>query len=285
MRERGDRSIHGVEREICGFVDAVPHRVTNDVHGAVAIDRIFDRSLATIRVHVGGERANVSHVIRCRIAFEVDQAQRQLHGTDAVGDGVMHPLHQRAPTTAQSLDERELPQRSGAVQRWTSDGSGEIEQTSRCPRLGDRDVPKVIVEIECRIRAPFGRRDAQRWRDDPLAEARDRSQCAKDGGVQTSLRWSAVQDRDVGEIGPEGRVLLDGPHHGFARRHPHAIRVLPLPASVTRPPGAVGAAEAPSVDRSSRRQWSGFTQRRSSRPSTSPTTAPPMTSDAKCMRT
>ena len=55
--------------------------------------------------------------VRHRVAFEVDEAQRELQPADAVGDGVVDALQQRGTTVGEPFDQRELPERTGAVER------------------------------------------------------------------------------------------------------------------------------------------------------------------------
>ena len=69
------------------------------------------------------------------VALEVEVLQGHLHAADAVGDGVVHLLHERRLAAAQPLDDGELPQRAGAVERVDHGQRRQVEQLAQAPGL------------------------------------------------------------------------------------------------------------------------------------------------------
>ena len=87
--------------------------------------------LGRCRDQLGIERLGLDHV-----AVEVEELQAQLHTAFAIDDGVVHLLDEGALAAAQAIDDDELPQRPGAVERVAGDEAGQIEQLAHGARLG-----------------------------------------------------------------------------------------------------------------------------------------------------
>ena len=69
------------------------------------------------RRSAGLDRGRVGERRIGRVALEVEVLQRHLHAALAVGDRVVHLLHERRLAAAQPLDDDELPQRAGPLER------------------------------------------------------------------------------------------------------------------------------------------------------------------------
>jgi hypothetical protein len=110
---------------------------------------------------------------------------------------VVHLLQERSPTAddavvhREPIEERELPQRAGPVERALRQLLAHVEQRAHVVRRRYRDATYVVVEIEAGVVGELGRGDAERRRDDPLPQARDRGERGR-GVVH---RFSSARDR------------------------------------------------------------------------------------------
>ena len=79
------------------------------------------RSVATVEGEGGAAAVSTAAGSRRRrvrrVALEVEVLQRHLHAALAVGDRVVHLRHERRLAAAQPVDDDELPQRAGALER------------------------------------------------------------------------------------------------------------------------------------------------------------------------
>ena len=109
-----------------------------------------------------------------RVAFEVEELQRQLHCPFAVGDRVVHLLDQGRLAAAKAVDDHELPQRAGAVERVAGDQAGQVEQLAHRAGLGQGDVADVVAQVEVAVGHPRRRGEVDGRRLHPLAQSLDR---------------------------------------------------------------------------------------------------------------
>ena len=159
------------------------------------------------------------------VALEVDEAERESHPADAVGDRVVDALQERGAPAFETLDDRELPERTRPVEGWRAERGREVEQLAVGAGRGQRDAAQVVIEVEGGVRTPLGRRDAERRRHHALGQPRDLHERLLDLRAQAAGIWRPIEDREVAEVGSQRGILLDGPHDRFAGRHPgHARR-------------------------------------------------------------
>ena len=85
------------------------------------------------------------------VGLEVDERERELEAADAVGDRVMDLLEQRGAPVVEPLDERELPQRTGPVERLLGERAAEVEQRALAAVARKRDAADVRIEVERRV--------------------------------------------------------------------------------------------------------------------------------------
>jgi hypothetical protein len=79
---------------------------------------------------------------------------------DSVGDAVMDPHQDRAPGSV-VVDQVDLPQRPGAVERRTGAVADELLECRAVVRCGQRHVMEVDVRIEVRVVLPVRARQRQ----------------------------------------------------------------------------------------------------------------------------
>ena len=159
------------------------------------------------------------------VALEVEVLQGHLHATDAVGDGVVHLLHERRLAATEPLDDGELPQRAGAVEQVDHGQRRQIEQLAQAPRLGQGDPPHVVVDLEVRIVDPQGRRQVGRGRLHTPPEPRHRSDRPFHPRPEPVEVRRTIEHRDVPERRRQVRVLLEAPHQPFGVAHPPFVGV------------------------------------------------------------
>ena len=140
-------------------------------------------------------------------ALEVEEHQQQLHAADAVGHRVVHLHHHRGPAVAEALDERVLPQRSGAVEAGHRGGAREVEH-GVVGRLAHADAAQVVHEVEVLVARPVRRTHAQQRRGHPLAHPRDRARSPRSmrdtrlcqSGARSKNRTVTIVDRSSGSF-------------------------------------------------------------------------------------
>ena len=201
-----------------------------------SVDRALDRAtrhteLATGDVgHGVADRAEEGGIVvgdRCgldggalgRVALEVDEFERQAESTLAVGDRVVEALHHGRLAAAESVDHHELPQGSGAVERVHEERRREpVEVGPRAP-TAQGDVLEVVVEVEVGIDLPLRRRQPPEHRGDPLAETREDDRGPLEGRPHPVEVGGPVEDRHVGDVARQARVLFEVPHQGLEVGH------------------------------------------------------------------
>ena len=183
----------------------------------------------------------------------------QLHAADAVGDRVVHLHRERgafAVGAVESFEERELPQRAGAVEARGRDRLQRVEQRAHRSGPGQPDAPQVEVEIEGRLGRPARRCDAERRRHDPLAQSRDEARRAVDAPPQPLPVGDRVEERDR-----EDRRAQDG---SFSMFHMSASSSLMCCANVPLPPSMEGTRDIARRHRASlSHNWCGSSDARS----------------------
>ena len=154
-----------------------------------------------------------------RVAVEVEERQRHLHAALAVGDRVVHLLHERGLAAAQALDDGELPQRPHPVEAVVDEQRGEIEQLAHRTRLGERDPPDVVVDVEVRIVDPRRSRQVDGRRLHPPAQPRHRPRRPLHPRPEDVEVGRPVEHGHGAERRAEVRILVDPPHQPFGIRH------------------------------------------------------------------
>ena len=178
------------------------------------------------------------------VTFEVEELERQLHAAFAVGDRVVELLDQRRAAFAQTVDQDELPQRTGPVERVGGDQRGEVEQLAHGTGLRQREVADVVVQIELRIVDPERRVEVCRRGLHALAQAGDHVHRTVHSTAQVVEFDLAIEDRHVAERRREVRILLEAPHQPLGVGHPpvepggisHRPEATPRHAIGPRPP-------------------------------------------------
>ena len=227
------------------------------------------RRLVHARDHLGVERWRLG-----RVALEIEELQRQLHAGLAVGDRVVQLLDQCRLAAAQALDDRELPQRAGAIERVGRDQAGEVEELAHRAGLRQRDPAHVVVDVEVWVVDPHRRGEVRRHRLHPLSQPLEHVRGSLDALDELVEAGWPVEHRDVGERARQVRVLLDPPHQPLGVAHlaieprhvPHRLRRL------AREPSRRRAGDRPRTPSAST-------------PSASPNAAPATTSEGWWMRT
>jgi hypothetical protein len=116
-----------------------------------------------------------------------------------------------ALAATQAIDDDELPQRPGAVERVARDEAGQIEQLAHRARLGQCHPAHVVAEVEVGVVDPHRRAQVHRRRLHTLAQARHRVGGALHAAQEHVEVRRLVEHGDVGE-----RALRCG---SFSRRH------------------------------------------------------------------
>ncbi len=136
---------------------------------AEGIDRPFhDR----IRPGLGLDRIHRDQRL-FRVSFDIDELLGHPDATLAVGDGVVQLLDHGGSSALHSLDDRELPERTRAVEGPVGQVAGEIEHVSMGSFAGDPELAEVVAEVELGILSPLRRREPPERRHDPLPESGD----------------------------------------------------------------------------------------------------------------
>ena len=104
------------------------------------------------------------------MGWRVEQQLPEVDGVDAVDERLVGLGEERDPAALEALDEVDLPQRAGAVERSGHDPRRELEELARRTRARQRGTPDVEAEVEASRRRPTaGRRGGPgttwiRWR-------------------------------------------------------------------------------------------------------------------------
>ncbi len=118
--------------------------------------------------------AHDEHLLDVRgVGHHVDELLGEPDPALAVGDGVVHLLQQRRSPSRQAVDQDELPEGTGAVDRVLHELRGQVEELALGAGFGQGQVPDVAVDVEVRVVLPLGRGHAAEGRDDALVQAGD----------------------------------------------------------------------------------------------------------------
>ena len=203
MGHVADRGGDAPPREVEELRPVVADRIPGQVDGAEALP---GRRL--------GHRPELPGV-----GLDVEQQPGELDATDAVGQRVVDLHHQPGPAALQPLDERELPERTIAVEAGHAGLAGELQhrrQRLRGRRLEPADVPR---DVEVGIDDPAGRGQPQWWQHDPVAEPRNQPRGALEPVRQLLPVRAPLQDQHAHHRRPQQRVLLHVPGEGVAVAH------------------------------------------------------------------
>ena len=114
----------------------------------------------------GGDGHGVGHG---RVALEIDELLGHAHTTDAIREGVVHPLDHRAPAVVEAVDEQELPERVRGVVGPVAERHGDVDHLIERTGGIDRAAPHVALEVEVRVVHPARWREATRPGLHPLS--------------------------------------------------------------------------------------------------------------------
>ena len=120
--------------------------------------------VSTRLVSIGVGRGPIRRDRLGGVAGDVDELLRHADAALAVGDGVVELLDHRGPAVLEALDDEELPERPGAVERGADEGGGEVEQLPHRAGVRQRRPAEVVVEVEVGFVPPLGRRQPTRGR-------------------------------------------------------------------------------------------------------------------------
>ena len=222
-------------------------------------------------------------------AGQVDVLHRHAHTVDPVGDRVVHLRHQRRLAALQPLDDEELPERAGAVERVEHEQAGEVEELAEGARRRQGDAAHVEVDVEVGVVGPD--RGAERGGVglNPPAEpghgVHGASPCAPAGGRSPAGgRGSSPPRTSTPGTGPSRRAT-SAPRRrssgGRPRRRPSDGWPQRPWAAPDRRPSAQPATS--SGRRQVRSRWR--RTRRATSPRAAPVASPATTSDPWWMRT
>ena len=161
------------------------------------------------------------------VALHVEELHRDLQAVLPVGHRVVHLLDEGTPAALDAVDDVELPQRPGAVERIGEHRRGEVEQLAQRARRGQGDVADVVVEVDV-VGVDPHRRQAVGALLDALAQPRDEGDGPGEPATEACEVGRPVEQRDVGE----GRAKADpsrGATSGPRRRSCAARRRRGLP--------------------------------------------------------
>src|SRR5205823_10981266 len=117
----------------------------------------------------------------------------------------------RAVGVIETFDEREFPQRAGAIEPGGRDRLQHVEQRALGSGRGKTHAPEMEVEVEGVFDGPARRSEPERWRQDALPQARDEARGAVETRAQAvEIRWP-VEHRDRDDRRTQDRVLLHVP--------------------------------------------------------------------------
>jgi hypothetical protein len=97
----------------------------------------------------------------------------QLRAGDAVRQRVVHLGHARDAAAFEALEDPQLPQRPGAVQRPARDLGDHLADLVEPAGRGHAHAPDVVLEVEVRILDPHRVVQAERCRDELPPERRE----------------------------------------------------------------------------------------------------------------
>ena len=90
-----------------------------------------------------------------RLAVGVGQREHHAGQRDAVGDGVVHP-HQQCAAAAEALQQVDVPQRLGPVERRGHEIGDDLLERAAVARSGHADTVEVHLRVEVRVVLPAG---------------------------------------------------------------------------------------------------------------------------------
>src|SRR6266540_132165 len=208
----------------------MPRRAASVLASALAADSRPRRARPSCRLNVyvtaspttSGGRGGRG---RGWVGLEVEQAEREPHATDAVGDRVVDPLEERGAPALEPFDHGELPEGPRPVKGCGRRRRGQVEKLPHPARRRRRDPTEVVVEVEVVVGLPLGGSEAERCRHDTVTETWDVYEGLLELRPHPGDVGGVLEDADVREVRAEGGVLLDRPHDRFGIAHPHWLRV------------------------------------------------------------
>ena len=182
---------------------------------------------------------------------------------------------------SQTLDDEELPQRAGAVERIEHEQAGEVEQLAARAGSGQGDAADVEVDVEVGVVGPDRGAEPGGVRLDPPTEPGHGVDGGLHAGPQPVEVGRAIEDRDRAERRRQERILLDAPHQRLGVAH-----LAVGDGDLGRRRFVVGHPPSlPRRRRGVRRGRRRRSRRRAARPRTAPVASPATTSEPWWMRT
>ena len=152
-----------------------------------------------------------------RIGHGVQEAERELDTAHTVGEAVVELLDHRRATGAHPLDDGQLPQRPGRIERRHRDRLRQVQHVAHAAGTGNADPTEVVPEVHVLDRHPTGRAQPEPRPDDPRAEPRDQMRGPFDPGRQAVPVGRTVEERHRGDRRAQKWVALDLPQDRVRR--------------------------------------------------------------------
>ena len=150
---------------------------------------------------------------------------------------MVHLGQEGGPAAFEALDDRELPEGPGPVEGVLIDEGRQIEELALGAGRGHRHATNVEVDVEGGVVGPLRGGEAEGRRHDPLAQPREGLHRPLHAAAEPLEVRRPVEERELQERRPEGRILLDRPHQclGVAHAALEAQRTLRHRSDATRP--------------------------------------------------
>ena len=146
------------------------------------------------------------------LGLQVEQVDHQLGARAAVDGGVVDLGDDADAVLLEALDDPQLPQGTGAVQRGAGDLPGHLAQLAAAAGGGAADAADVEVQVEVRVLDPERVRQVERHLAEPAGERRHQVEPASDELLEVLERVAAgdgagVQHHRHGHVHVVGGVL------------------------------------------------------------------------------
>ena len=179
----GDDVGHHANSTVAGHRRQLAHRTHRQAHellGALEVldDRAFEE-LGVARHGFGLPRHRLG--VRSALRVEVEQRRQHQRSGRTVDRGVVH-LGERGRDAAlvDAVDDVQLPQRPGPVERAAVDATDDLAELLRRARRRHGVVSHVEVEVEVGVLDPIRQVEAERHFDEPTPERRQQPEAIGD---------------------------------------------------------------------------------------------------------
>jgi hypothetical protein len=142
----------------------------------------------------------------------VEELPGEFDATDAVGHGVVEAERDRRPAADDTVNDRQLPEGAGDVERRGHRGLDDTKHGTDVGGIGNSNPPKVEVERVVVARDPVGAAERPRPGDQPLPQPRElllpRGEC----GAHALIPGFRVEQSDDEDRRAQHWIRLDPPH-------------------------------------------------------------------------